>query len=141
MEFVGNSYINGIPEEKQMKKLIYALKKVIAEKTFDCSNYDVEVTDYDELSFEKGFPETKSTPSTSAIKKVRINSIFIAGLFEEDEIQKGDKLKFNFTFVDEDGFKYYIKNEIATVDQIELKPKGFQIEMKDFYISAKGNVL
>jgi len=118
--------------------LAKALTKILAEKTFDCSGYDVDVIDYDEVSFEKGSFETKTTPSTPAVKKVRINSVFIDGL-EQDQIEKGDKLKFNFLFTDDEDCKFFIKDEIAIVDRIKSKINGLQVYTKDFYVTWVGD--
>jgi hypothetical protein len=114
-----------------MKKLLKALHKIISSKVVDCSNFDIDVLDSEEISFERGTPQTRYEPEVPAEKKIKILSIFVTGL-EIEDVVKGDKLKLNFSFK-EDGFDYYIENKTADVEKVVPQKDGLEIVLKNLY--------
>jgi hypothetical protein len=114
-----------------MKKLLKALQKIISSKLVDCRNFDIDVLDTEEISFERGTPQTRYEPEVAAEKQIKILSIFIAGM-EVDDVVKGDKLKLNFSFK-EDGFDYYIENETVDVEKVVPQKDGLEIVLKNLY--------
>jgi hypothetical protein len=112
-----------------MKKLLKALQKIISSKLVDCRNFDIDVLDTEEISFERGAPQTRYEPEVAAEKQIKILSIFVAGL-EIEDVVKGDRLKLNFSFK-EDGFDYYIENETADVEKVIPQKGGLEIILKN----------
>jgi hypothetical protein len=118
------------------KKLVKALKKIISASIVDATGYDVEILDFDEVSFEKGSPQTRYEPEVPSERTLKINSVFIAGMSNAD-IKKGDKIKLDFSFK-ENGLEYYVENEVKQIEKTSPVEDGIEVFLKDLYVVYVG---
>jgi len=119
-----------------MNRLLDVLAKIVSANLFDSSSYDLEVLDFDEVSFEKGSHQTRYEPAVPSKKTIKINSIFIIGL-EPDLLKKGDRIRLSLSFK-ENGFDYYVKNEIEEVEKVVSTEEGTEVYLKNFYATCFG---
>ena len=118
------------------KRLVKVLKKIVSSKVVDTYGYDVEIAEFDETDFEKGSFQTRYEPEVPSKKTLKLNSVYIKDM-EPTEIKVGDKIKLNFSFIEND-FEFDVEKETVDVLKIVHMDDGLEVYVKNLYVTSFG---